>query len=55
MSNDEHNFFHEILYYLKTYKRWWLTPIVIIFVLFGILVVVAEVAPVISPFIYTLF
>jgi len=45
----------ELLYYLKVYRRWWLLPMIIVLVLFGVLVIVAEVAPVVSPFIYTLF
>jgi hypothetical protein len=41
--------------YLKKYRRWWLLPMILILVVFGVLAVVAEVAPVVSPFIYTLF
>lgn len=45
----------DVWYYVTTYRRWWLIPMIVVLVLFGILVVVAEVAPIASPFIYTLF
>jgi len=35
-------------------KKWWLLPIVVVFVIFGILLVFAQTSPV-APFIYTLF
>ena len=43
----------EFLYFLKTSKKWWLLPIVIIVALFGILVFLSGTAA--APFIYTLF
>ncbi len=45
----------EIWYYLKTYRRWWLVPMLVVLVLFGVLLIIAETTPVVSPFIYTLF
>jgi len=40
--------------YLKHRKKWWLTPIIIFLVLFGVLIVLTE-GSAIAPFIYTLF
>lgn len=40
--------------FLKIRKKWWLTPIVIVFLLLGILIVLTQSTPV-APFIYTLF
>jgi hypothetical protein len=45
----------EIRYYLKTSKKYWLLPIILLFALFSVLIFVSEVVPVVSPFIYTLF
>ena len=45
----------EILHFFKVYKKWWLFPMVVVFIFFAILITIAEVAPIISPFIYTLF
>ena len=46
--------FSEVSHYMKSQKRWWLTPLLIVIVLFGILILVAELSP-IGPLIYTLF
>jgi len=40
--------------FLKVRKRWWLLPIVVILVIFGILIVVAENSA-IAPLLYPLF
>ena len=40
--------------FLKQEKKYWLVPIVIIFVLFGLLIVFSQTSAV-APFIYTLF
>lgn len=40
--------------FLRHEKKYWLTPIVIMFVLFGLLMVFAQSSP-LAPFIYTLF
>ena len=45
--------FSEFLYFLKTSKKWWLLPIVVILVGFGVLVFLSSTAA--APFIYTLF
>ena len=43
----------EFFYFLKTSKKWWLLPIVVILVAFGVLVFLSGTAA--APFIYTLF
>jgi hypothetical protein len=43
----------EFLYFLKTSKKWWLLPIVVILMVFGVLVFLSGTAA--APFIYTLF
>jgi len=40
--------------FLKIRKKFWLMPIVVILILFGILLVFAQTSP-LAPFIYTLF
>ncbi|MEW5691801.1 MAG: DUF5989 family protein [Candidatus Hydrogenedentota bacterium] len=44
----------EFFEFLKKEKLWWMTPIVIVLVLFGILIVFAKTSAV-APFIYALF
>ncbi len=40
--------------FLKERKKWWLTPIVLVFLLLGLLLLTTQSSP-IAPFIYTLF
>jgi len=40
--------------FLKVRKKWWLTPIVLVLVLLGTLIVFTQ-SSVVAPFIYTLF
>jgi hypothetical protein len=40
--------------FMKHSKKWWLTPIIIFLVLFGMLIVLTE-GSALAPFIYTLF
>ena len=40
--------------FLKQEKKYWLTPIVVVLLLFGLLLVFAQTSAV-APFIYTLF
>jgi hypothetical protein len=40
--------------FLKHRKKWWLTPIVVVLVLLGALIVVSQ-GSAVAPFIYTLF
>ena len=48
------DFFREFWQYLRTRKRYWLLPIVIVVGLFGGLIVLTE-GSTIAPFIYALF
>lgn len=45
----------EIWHYVRTEKKYWIIPLIIILGMFGALLVIAQTIPVISPFIYTLF
>ena len=40
--------------FIKYRKKWWLTPIIIILIIFGALIILTE-GSVVAPFIYTLF
>ena len=40
--------------FLRQEKKYWLVPIVVMFVLFGLLIVLSQ-SSAIAPFIYTLF
>jgi uncharacterized protein DUF5989 len=44
----------EFIEFLKQEKKYWLVPIVVVFVLFGLLIVFSQTSAV-APFIYTLF
>lgn len=44
----------EFLAFLKQEKKYWLAPIVLVFLLFGLLLVFAQ-GSAVAPFIYTLF
>ncbi|UBZ12978.1 DUF5989 family protein [Flagellimonas marinaquae] len=47
-------FLKEFFRFLKERKKWWLVPLIIIFVLFGILIFLTS-SSALAPFIYTLF
>lgn len=40
--------------YLRVRKKWWLTPIIIVLLLLGLLIFLTQ-SSAIAPFIYTLF
>ena len=44
----------ELLQFLRQEKKYWLIPIVVVFVLFGLLIVFSQ-SSAVAPFIYTLF
>jgi len=44
----------EVILFLHERKKWWLAPIIIFLVLFGIILVISQ-SSAIAPFIYTLF
>lgn len=46
-------FFSEFVDFLKTSKKWWMLPILLVFLIMGVLLVLAQTAA--APFIYTLF
>ncbi len=46
-------FFTEFLWFLRDNKKWWMLPILIVLLLFGVLVVLS--GSVAAPFIYPLF
>lgn len=52
-KNTETGFISELFGFLKTNKRWWMTPIVICLLLLGILLVLGSTGA--APFIYSLF
>ena len=47
-------FLAEFWRYMKARKKFWLVPIVVIFIAFGLLMVFAQ-SSAVAPFIYTLF
>jgi hypothetical protein len=46
-------FFAELWDFIKTSKKWWLTPIILMLVVIGALIVLGQTAA--GPFIYALF
>ena len=46
-------FFGEFIDFLAHNKKWWLAPIIVILLLFGLLIILAGTGA--APFIYTLF
>jgi len=46
--------FRELLVFLWQRKLWWLIPMIVILVLFGLLLIFAQ-SSAVAPFIYTLF
>ena len=46
-------FFSEIVGFLKDNKRWWMTPIIAVLLLLGLLLILGSTGA--APFIYTLF
>ncbi len=53
MSNNK-SFLGEIWDFLKVRKAWWLTPIIVMLVLIGALIIFGQ-SSAVSPFIYALF
>ena len=45
---------NEFFQFLKEEKKYWLAPIIIVFVQFGLLIVFSQ-SSAVAPFIYTLF
>ena len=47
------SFFSDYLYFVKTSKKWWLLPLLVLLLGFGVLMVLSSTGA--APFIYTLF
>lgn len=48
------SFISELWLFLRTRKKFWLLPILVVLLLFGMLLIVAE-SSAVAPFIYTIF
>ena len=48
------NFIKEFIEFLKSRKKYWLIPIIIVLALFGMLIVLSQ-GSAIAPFMYTIF
>jgi NAD/NADP transhydrogenase beta subunit len=48
------DFLRDFWNYMKERKKWWLIPIIVIFLLLGLLIVFST-GSALAPFIYTLF
>lgn len=48
------SFLNEFVAYLRTRKKFWLVPLMVLFMLFGAIFVLGQ-GSVVAPFIYTLF
>jgi hypothetical protein len=48
------SFLKEFLEFLKVRKKYWLLPILIVLVLFGVLIILGQ-GSAVAPFIYTIF
>lgn len=48
------SFLRELLDYMRTRKKYWLAPVIVVLALFGGLIVLTQ-GSMIAPFIYTLF
>ncbi len=44
----------ELLQFLKHEKKWWLMPLVVVFLILGALIIFAQTSP-LAPFLYSLF
>lgn len=47
------SFVSEYFYLLKTNRKWWMLPLIVVFLLFGALMIATSTGA--APFIYTLF
>ena len=47
-------FLRELWVFMKSRKLYWLAPLILIFMIFGLLLIFSETS-VVAPFIYTLF
>ncbi len=47
-------FLRDLWGFLKTRKKYWLLPIILVLLFFGVLIVMTS-GPAVAPFVYTLF
>lgn len=52
-EKDSHGLISEMWGFLRDNKKWWLLPIVVMLLLFGLLIILSGTG--LAPFIYTLF
>jgi hypothetical protein len=52
-AQSHRGFLNELWSFLKTNKKWWLLPIIIVFLIFALLIFLSGTG--LAPFIYTLF
>jgi drug/metabolite transporter superfamily protein YnfA len=52
-SGAQTGFLYELWLFLRENRKWWLAPLLVILLVFGVLVVLGETS--VAPFIYTLF
>jgi hypothetical protein len=52
-SSGQTGYLREVWLFLRGNKKWWLTPLLVILLVFGVLVALGGTA--VAPFIYTLF
>jgi hypothetical protein len=52
-THTSQGFFSDLWYFLKTNKKWWLVPILVVFLIVGLLTLLSSTG--LAPFIYTLF
>lgn len=52
-EHTSNGFLSDLWYFLKTNKKWWLIPILVVFLVAGLLVLLSSTG--LAPFIYTLF
>jgi hypothetical protein len=52
-EHTQNGFLSDLWFFLKTNKKWWLIPIIALFLIAGLLVLLSSTG--LAPFIYTLF
>ena len=54
-KNETMEFLKDLLQFLWERKIWWLMPVILVLLAFGVLWILSAVSPAASTFIYTLF
>jgi hypothetical protein len=52
-AQSHNSFLSELWGFLKSNKKWWLIPIIVVFLILGLLILLSGTG--LAPFIYTLF